>query len=91
MPPATHEVTKNDAAAALELLADQAEIRRQRLEPFPTQPIHLNEDEHNESESPIMDVFVETGGENAILKMANFSRREFDRIWGYVENHISTN
>ena len=91
MPPATPGVTKKDAAAALELLADQAEIRRQRLEAFPTQPIHLNEDDQNDSDSPIMDVFVETGGENAILKMTNFSRREFDRIWGYLENHISTN
>ena len=87
-PPA---VTENDAAAALELLADQAEIRRQRLERFPTQPIHREEDEHNDSECPVTDVYIETGGEEAVLKMTNFSRLEFDRIWGYVEGHITTN
>lgn len=65
---------KNYAAAALELRADQAEIRRQRLEAFHTQPIHRNEDEQNDSETPIMDVFMETGGGEVVLKMTDVSR-----------------
>ena len=91
MPSTTVAVAKDDAAAELELLTDQAEIRQQRLETCPTQPIHWKEDEHKDSECTIMDVLMETRGEKAVLKMTNFSRREFDRIWGYVEDHITTN
>ena len=91
MPSTTPAVTKEDAAAVLVLLADQTEIRQQRLETFPTQPIHQDGDKHNDSECRIMDVFMETRVEEAVLKMTNFSRREFDRIWGSVEDHITTN
>ena len=80
MPSTPPVVTKNDAAAALDQLADQTEIRQQRLERFPTQPIHREDGEQNDSECPIMAVLMETGGEEAVLKMTNFSRREVDRI-----------
>ena len=69
-------VIKDDSAAALELLADQEENRQQHLEAFPTQPVHQEEDEHNDSECTIMDIFMETGGEEAILNMTNFPHRD---------------
>ena len=80
MPPPTPNQRKDDAARALDLLTDSALRRRQALEAFLTAPLQSQEDEENDSESPILDTFVQTGGEEAILSITNFSRIEFDRV-----------
>ena len=66
--------TKEDAAKALELLADAAALRHDALDAFPTAPIHPDHDEESDSDCPIIDIFVGIGGEEALLKMTNFKR-----------------
>ena len=45
--------TKDNAATALELLSDAGALRQQALDALPTAPIHPDEDEVNEQDSPI--------------------------------------
>ena len=72
--------TKEDAAKALELLADTAALQHDALDAFPTAIIHPDHDEESDSDLPIIDIFVGLGGEQALLKMNNFTRPEFERI-----------
>ena len=81
--------TKNNAAAALELLSDAAAHRRQALDAFPTAPIHPDEDETNDSNSLILDTFVALDGEQAMLKKKNFSRKELERIYTKIYDCVS--
>ena len=81
--------TKDNAATALELLCDAAELRLQAVDAFPTAPIHRDGDEINDSESPILDSFVALDGEQAMTKMTNFSRQIFDRIYTKISTCVT--
>ena len=81
--------TKDNAATALELLCDAAALRQQALDVFPIAPIPRDEDEMNDSDSPILDTFVAIDGEQAMIKMTNFSRQEFDRIYTKTSNCVT--
>ena len=83
--------TKDDAAKALELLADTAALRHDALNAFPTAPIHPDHDEESDSDCPIIDIFVGIGGEEALLKMTNFTRPEFERIYGKITEFVTMN
>ena len=61
--------TNDNAATALKLLKHTAALRQQALDAFPTAPIHPDEDETNDSDSPILDSFVALDVERA---MTNF-------------------
>lgn len=65
-------LSKDDAAKALEILADAAATRREALETYPSEPIHENHDEDTESDSPIIDVFVELDGGRSTVKDDQF-------------------
>ena len=91
MPPPAPQLSKDDAARALDLLTDSALRRRQALAAFPTAPLQSQEDEENDSESPILDSFVQRGGEEAIFSKTNFSRIEFDRVRNTVQEYVLIN
>ena len=82
-------LTKDDEAKALELLTDTAAMRREALKAYPSEPIHQNHDEDTESDSPIIDFFVELDGQEALLKMTKFSRPEFDRIYKKISDVVT--
>ena len=91
MSPSTPNLSKDDAARALDLLTDSALRRCQALEAIPTAPLQSQEDEKNDSESPILDTFVQTGEEEAILSMTNFSTIEYGRVWNTIQDYVLIN
>ena len=74
-------LTKDDAAKALELLTDAAAARREALNAYPSEPIHDDHDKDAQSDYPIIDIFVGLDAKEALLKMTNVSRPEFERIY----------
>jgi len=66
---------------ALRILSDAAEQHRDEITGYDVGPATDDSDEENESSSPVMDAFFESGGAKAICEMTNFTPSEFTKIW----------
>lgn len=84
------EIWNADAQQALTLLADTALSRQQELLQY-SADLADHTDEYNDSNSPSMDTFYNSGGQQAISKMKNINAKEFRLIYSKIEGIISEN
>ena len=83
-------LSTSEAQQALTLLADTALSRQQELLQYSADPANDTDDD-NDSDSPIMDTFYNSGGQRAIVKMTNFNAKEFRFIYSKIEGLVSEN
>lgn len=76
------------ASNALAKLCDAAAERREELNNYGENPLLKDSDDEADSSSPIMDRFVEAEGTRAVLKMTNFSAREFSKLYSRFHEFI---
>lgn len=84
-------ISKNKAQRALSLLAKTAAQRDNEIEIFCnlSRPVESEDNEYNDS--PILNSFQSVEGSSAILRMTNFTTREFYKRFNKFENKIETN
>lgn len=81
-------ISTDEAAAALQLLADGQLQREEELTDYPTEAIHSDSDEETDSPSPILDSFYHAGRSDGILTMINLNIRAFNQFWEAVRQEM---
>jgi len=77
------------AEDALRILGEQAADRDHEISAFSALRSQDSDDE-SDAECPIIDSFYGSGGNQAILKMCNFTLPEFRRLYSIMHEHIVT-
>lgn len=83
------QVSSNDAAAALRILADTALRRENAIQAYDNAP-NIASDDEQDSDAPIFESFYSTGGSASIAEMINFSPKEFQTVWNVVCDIVMT-
>lgn len=71
-------ISHTHATNPLQRLCDRVDAQNEEIEQQDYNIILLSSDDESESQSPIIDSFVETGGATAILQMTNFAVKQFN-------------
>lgn len=74
---------------ALEILANAEQNREEQLQQYKETPLLPSSDDENDSDSPILDSFYDAQGGEAVLKLTNFSYRQFFRLFNRFADDIS--
>jgi len=70
------------------MLSDAAERHRDGLTKYADRADSDDSDTDNDSSSPVMDTFLESGGSKAVCDMTNFTLSEFSYLWAKIQNHV---
>ncbi len=73
----------------LKILRKLHEKREDELAGIPTDAIHEESDEENESSTPIFDRFCTNGGSQTLIEKSNFNYDEFEQLWHHFRTSLT--
>lgn len=84
------QIAATEATDGIQLLADMALCREEVFSCYQLGPLNYSFDEENDSLSPILDTFCNSGGSECILKMINFDVKQFQYMWTNFADFITS-
>ena len=84
------EISASEATAGIQLPADTALRRDEEFSRYQPEPLNYSSDEDNDSPSPILDTFYNSGGSASILQMINFDVKQFQSMWTNFADFITS-
>lgn len=79
-------------AKVLQLLVEQSAERQEDLARYVSDPDATEtdtDDEHN-SDTPVLDKFLRSGGVGAVVEMTNYSLNEFNALWNVFRERVES-
>lgn len=74
---------------ALKILANAEQNGKKQLQQYEEMPLLPSSNDKNDSYSSILDSFYTAQGNDAILKLTNFSYRQFYRLYSLFSDKVS--
>ena len=79
-------------ATVLKLLAEQRAERQEDLPKYVSDPdaTETDTDDERDSDTPVLDKFLQSGGVGAVVEMTSFALNEFNALWNVVEEKVES-